>query len=230
MAYFLDYVTAGGKYFQMPSGSADIAAGQNFELEFVLRRFNVTNTRFLGRASSSGAIRFPTSTTFAVVNSANASANFTAPANYTDFVKYRVWRNDGANVNFSVDDGAPQTGAQAGGFIFNRFLADASGVSASCQCKYIKLWKDGVLTNHWENTTGTGTQMTDLVGGQPFNQMGTWPADDSEWVFYDDGGAVTGLQRHNGSTFVGVGIKRWNGSAFVDAVLKRWNGSAFVDI
>lgn len=185
MAHFLDYVTASGKYLQMPSGSADIAAGQNFELEFELKRVNATNTRFLGRASASGAVRFPTTTSLAVVNSANGSATYTAPANFTDFIHYRIWRSDGANVNVSINGDTPQTAAQSGAFIFNRFFADASGVSASAQVKFIKLSKDGVLTNHWVNTTGTGTQMPDVVGGQPFNQMGTWPANDSEWVFYD---------------------------------------------
>lgn len=205
MAYYLDYVTAGGKYLQMPSGSADIAAGQNFELEFELKRFNVTNTIILGRPSSSGSIRFPTTTSLAVINSANGTAKYTAPANFTDFIHYRIWRDDGSNVKVSINGDTPQTAAQSGGFIFSRLLADATGVSASAQVKFIKLSKDGVLTNHWENTTGTGTQMPDLVGGQPFNQIGTWPANDSEWVFYDaGGGADTSLSASGQAVASGV--------------------------
>lgn len=190
MAYYLDYVTAGGKYLQMTSGSADIAAGQNFVLEFALKRTNASNTRFLGKNGASGGFRFPTATTFGVINTANGGPSFTVPANYVDFLIYNVSRNDGANVSLSVDGDTPQTGAQSGAFSLNRLFADIAGVSASGQVKYIKLWKDGVLTNHWENTTGTGTQMTDLVGGQTFNQMGTWPAGDSEWVFYESGGGT----------------------------------------
>lgn len=190
MAYFLDFVTAGGKYLQMPSGSADVAAGQNFELEFELKRTNAANTRLLGKNGSSGGIRYPTTTTLGVINIANTGPTFTAPANFTEFIHYRVWRDDGANVNLSINGDTPQTGAQAGAFSFNRLCADIAGVSVSAQVRFVKLSKDGVLTNHWVNTTGTGTQMPDIVGGQPFNQIGTWPAGDSEWVFYEDGGGA----------------------------------------
>jgi len=57
--------------------------------------------------------------------------------------------------------------------------------------RYLKIWRSGVLTNHWVNTTGTGLVFEDIVGGNDFTLDGSWPAGDDHWVYYDDGAAVT---------------------------------------
>ena len=49
---------------------------------------------------------------------------------------------------------------------------------------YVELCSDGtgIATNRWENTTGTGTTWVDQIGTNNAAQVGTWPADNSEWV------------------------------------------------
>lgn len=44
---------------------------------------------------------------------------------------------------------------------------------------------------------GTGSTIPDSVGGLTATQNGTWPADNSEWVFYDAGGAITASAAFN---------------------------------
>ena len=45
----------------------------------------------------------------------------------------------------------------------------------------------GLATNRWENTTGTGSEWIDQIAGNNAIQMGAWPTDDSEWVYYPPG-------------------------------------------
>ena len=49
----------------------------------------------------------------------------------------------------------------------------------------------GLATNRWENTTGTGSEWIDQIAGNNAIQMGSWPTDDSEWVYYQPAGPNT---------------------------------------
>ena len=49
----------------------------------------------------------------------------------------------------------------------------------------------GLATNRWENTTGTGSEWIDQIAGNNAIQMGAWPTDDSEWVYYPPAGPNT---------------------------------------
>ena len=58
---------------------------------------------------------------------------------------------------------------------------------------YIEACTDGTgaATNRWLNTTGTGSVWVDQISGINATQEGTWPANDSEWVFYEQGADYT---------------------------------------
>ena len=190
MPFFLDYTQAAGKFLQMPATPtpfAVVAANQNFRLVISIRKVGATAI-ILGSSTNSSVVRFEQATTLNLRGTATATVVFNIDDNRTDFREIVLERTDGANVVFTVNGAQQQTAAFAEGLDFNRIFANSAGVSAgSLQLKFIRLFVAGNLAYSWENTTGTGTQMPDLVGSRPFNQMGTWPSDNSEWVFYDDG-------------------------------------------
>ena len=82
-------------------------------------------------------------------------------------------------------------------------------------------------------SNGTGTTLIDTAGGNN-GTLVNFPTDDSQWVFYDDGGEPpveeTLLKYWNGSAWVSKPLKMWNGSDWIRAPLKRWNGSAWVEV
>jgi len=69
----------------------------------------------------------------------------------------------------------------------------------------------GTLLNDWNadsaSSAGSGNILYDDVGGNNATQQGTWPGDDSEWVFYSAGGATYTLTIDAGSyTYTGSAI------------------------
>lgn len=54
----------------------------------------------------------------------------------------------------------------------------------------IQIFINDVLVRNY-TMPSTGTTVPDSVGGNVLTQRGTWPANDSEWVFYSSGGAYT---------------------------------------
>jgi hypothetical protein len=193
MPFYLNYVAAGGKYMQMPATPTPfgvVASAQNFKLTINIKCVGA-NPIVLGSTVDDSSVTFQSATTLSIKQSSGTQALYTIPSNTTDFRIFEFSRTDGANVALSIDGALIDTKPLSGGMIFNRLFASLLGVSpASAQLKYIKLEKDSVLAYNWENTTGTGTQMPDTVGARPFNQIGTWPADNSEWVEYSDGGTT----------------------------------------
>ena len=56
----------------------------------------------------------------------------------------------------------------------------------------IRQYQNGVLTGRQSaENVSSGTVLPDVVGSNSMNQAGTWPSNNSEWVFYDAGGATT---------------------------------------
>jgi len=98
--------------------------------------------------------------------------------NSTDFEIFL----DGVSVGVGSADGQNFTSDQ-----FLNF--DSSSEAFQGGCYYIEACTDGtgVATNRWLNTTGTGTVWIDQIGTNDATQVGTWPADNSEWVFYSTG-------------------------------------------
>lgn len=192
MPFYLDYVAAGGKYMQMPATPTPfgvVASAQNFKLTINIKCVGA-NPIVLGSTVDDSSFIFPSATQLQLKGSVVASsALYTITSNLTDFREIELSRTDGANVVLKINGTTVDTKPFSSGLNFNRLAASNLGVSAaSFQLKYIKLEKDGALSYNWENTTGTGTQMPDTVGARPFNQIGTWPADNSEWVSYSAGG------------------------------------------
>lgn len=79
------------------------------------------------------------------------------------------------------------------------------------------------------SSTSSGTVLPDTVNSaNNGNQVGTWPANDSEWVFYSSGGTTQRMKYWNGSAWVAKPLKYWNGSAWVEKPIKYYNGSTWV--
>jgi hypothetical protein len=80
----------------------------------------------------------------------------------------------------------------AGTINIDRFFVNKiGGYSANCSVKYCEIYISGVLTHDFRNSSGTGNSWIDQVSENHAAQLGTWPSDDSEWVYYDAGGGAT---------------------------------------
>jgi hypothetical protein len=74
----------------------------------------------------------------------------------------------------------------------------------------------------------TSTSIPDSVSGNSASQTGTWPGDDSEWIFYDAGGTSQRMKYYNGTAWVAKPLKYYNGSAWVEKPIKYHNGTSWV--
>ncbi len=74
---------------------------------------------------------------------------------------------------------------------------------------------------------GTGNALPTVQGTNYGTQVGTWPSDNTEWVFYASG-SVQRMKYHNGTSWVAKPLKYYNGSAWVEKPIKSWSGSAWV--
>ena len=90
---------------------------------------------------------------------------------------------DGVSIGINSSSGHNFTATQ-----FLNFSTRA-GDAFQGGCYYIEACTDGtgVATNRWLNTTGTGAVWVDQIGTNDATQGGSWPVDNSEWVFYSTG-------------------------------------------
>lgn len=82
---------------------------------------------------------------------------------------------------------------------------------------------------------GTGTVLPTLGSTNNATQSGSWPTDDSEWVFYDGGDeeedpVFPSIKYWNGTLWVSKPLKIWSGSAWTAPNLNRYNGSSWVAV
>ena len=114
------------------------------------------------------------------------TVGYTKPAVNTDFIlrlevtSTNVWEMFLNGVSLG-------TSTLSNNLIIGELLSLAGSGTANSfvgDMHYVEMCTDGtaVATNRWENTTGTGTTWIDQIGTNNASQVGTWPADDSEWV------------------------------------------------
>ena len=173
-----------GDYFEF-SGYANAGnSGGNYRIiGFSSGYYNIielSSSRILFRARSNSAkdteIKFDT--------------GYVQPAIGDDFI-VRLEKINSTDFEIFLDGVSVGVGSADGqNFKSDHFLNfDSSNEAFQGGCYYIEACTDGtgVATNRWLNTTGTGTVWIDQIGTNDATQVGTWPADNSEWVFYSTG-------------------------------------------
>lgn len=227
-------------YLQV-STSLSFTASDDWVFRFAVEQTSSAFFRVFGNPSAFGTRIFINSAGLLLRIETNTTdyIEFALPSGYSHATRRDfVITKSGSSYTLTIDGGAP---INATFFGTNRawaagaataFFRSGGTTMPDGRLYYFEFEKNTVVQNSFLNTTGTGTSWTDTVGGNNAAQVGTWPSNDSEWVFYSSGGstAATQIKRFDGSAFSSKTIKRWNGSAFVDVTIKRWNGSAFVDL
>lgn len=232
MAWALRYVSVGGTYISFPALS--IASGENFSIEMPVSVDATGIARVIGGSVSNTTSRVwvqqNATPNFRITNAAGTSADWNYALALSAFYVFKLVRT-GSALELFIDGVSQGTRTLSGSFSFDRFFAHATSAGVNCTIKYVDI-TSAAGSRSYINNSGTGNVWVDVVSGQNGTQVGGWPSDDSEWVFYSSGGstAATQIKLFDGTAFTNKTIKRWNGSAFVDVTLKRWNGSAFVDL
>lgn len=191
MAYYLYHVSASdtsGKYVDFPE--VNIATSQDFEFEFEAFSTNSTFFRPFGRVENlnSRCLFLTDNVTIRLTNNTGTNLNWTVPAyTRTNFNVFKFTRASNVITLYinGVASGTPIT--NNGAFVFSRFFANGASAGITGAMKYFKISIGGSLVRNYVNSTGTGSVWPDIVSAQDGNQVGPWPSDDSEWVFYSSG-------------------------------------------
>ena len=123
------------------------------------------------------------------------SSGYVQPPIDTDFV-IRAERSAAGSWEVLLNGVSLGTQSSTNNLSAEVFLDDLTSTGAKAflgGAYYIEACTDGTgaATNRWLNTTGTGSVWVDQIGGNDATQEGTWPSDDSEWVFYEEGADYT---------------------------------------
>jgi len=188
MAWYIDYTTLTNKFLETSSA---IELSGNFTIKFEAK-YPAPSFRFMGSGANNSRIELDTTARIRVTNSASTSVTLTfSGIDVTEFNEYEITRA-GSTLALSINGVSQSTITLSGTLNFNRFFRNQlSGVSANCSVKYCEITIAGTLTHEYRNTTGAGTSWIDQISGNNAAQSGTWPSDDSEWVFYGSGATYT---------------------------------------
>jgi hypothetical protein len=201
MAYYLHYTPVNGKYIEIPV--INVPSATDFSIEF--EWFNLDTDRgypLAAVSSGTSQIRIEpstTSNTVALVNSGGISYTFNFGSMVrSDFNLFKFTRT-GNSISLQINGnpiGSPVVGSGVlnATFAFTRiFIRATTTAFAESGLKFLKYTQAGVLTRHYDANAsgGTGNILPELVSSANGAQIGAWPTDNSEWTFYDDGGATT---------------------------------------
>jgi hypothetical protein len=188
MAWYLDYTSVANKILETPSL---ISLTGNFSIRFEAK-YPAPSFRFMGSSTDNSRIELDTTARIRVTNASSTSVTLAfSGVDVTEFNEYEITRT-GSTLSLSINGSAQSTTTLSGSINFNRFFRNAfANTSANCSVKYCEITIAGTLTHNYRNTTGTGDSWIDQQSANDAAQQGVWPAGNEEWVFYDDGGAVT---------------------------------------
>lgn len=157
-----------------------------------------------GVADSTNLIFFTTGTNLQI-RTAGAQRNLTLPQSAITAARVYELVGSSASNDIKVYQDGSYVGAVAGVSLFSTDVRVIypllNNTGRYGDLYYVELYNNGALTNHYLNTTGTGSVWIDQVSGNNATQTGTWPVDDSEWVFYDTGGGTAYEDTLSGASY-----------------------------
>ena len=187
MAFYLNYTSVLSKILKADS---IVSLSADFKIAFEAS-YPAPPFRMLGSSINGARIELDTTSRVRFANAAgtNVTLNFSG-VTIADFNLYEFERV-GNLLSLRINGVLQSTVALSGLVTFDWFFRNSfASTSANSAVKYVEFFQNGIKIHDYRNTTGTGSEWVDQVGGNNAVQQGAWPADDSEWVFYDDGGAV----------------------------------------
>ena len=173
----------------MRSGGAGFTG--NFELEFEVQMLG-TSFPFISQDILDGQrlLIFTNSTTLEIRRPAG-TISWTLPTAATSRSIYRIVANSGSNT-LELFQNNVSLGTRSGAdlIVVKALFGFGSNVRAF-DFYYLKLFNNGVLAHNYDPSAsnGTGTTLIDTVGGNN-GTLVNFPSDNSQWVFYEDGGVA----------------------------------------
>lgn len=218
MAYYLNYSFVDANKFitaSIPASTSNVSLPLRieWEIEFEARKngtefivastaFNTTSTLFFIRSGTDFELRSPSNSNWLV----------TTGATLTNFNIFKIRSTfDGTtatqtlHINGSLIATRNPTTAAIGEIA--SFFGLNGNSNRHGSLKYFKFTDFVTPANNRlydaNASGGTGTILPETIGGFNGNQSGTWPSDDSEWVFYSSGTAYNDTL--SGATFTSSG-------------------------
>lgn len=189
----------------------------------------ITNNNFFVGCGPSGVLYFWSNN-----SQLNSSVTPVAGSEYVVSITVSTSKVVGISVNGSsyATKSYPNLSASLYNLILSGGTTNAGGTTFRDpfvgQLRRVETWVGGSKTGDYTNTTGSGTTLVNSIGGAVATQAGTWPSDNSEWVFYSSGGGTTQrMKYYNGTSWVAKPLKYYNGSAWVEKPIKYHNGTSW---
>jgi hypothetical protein len=164
------------------------AASTTFQAFLNSTETNISNDNFFVGCNSTGVIYF--------WNNGNALNSNVTPVVGQEYV-VSITINTAKTVGIQVNGGAiftrsyPNLSASLYGQL--NVGATANGPNTVYrdpflgELRRVETWVGGVKTGDYTNNTGSGISLTNTLSTNTADQIGTWPTNDSEWVFYSSG-------------------------------------------
>ena len=187
MAYYLDESASSGSNGYVTFPDYSIANNADFSLSFKLKIIGSTGfKRIIGRlADTNSDININALNQIIVQNAAGSSITLTLDSNLVVGTLYEFTVSRVSNTVTVEVDSQSKSGTLGGSFLFNSFFRQGTFTSGG---EFGLAWFD-FGDRRYENTSGTGSTLPDIVDSQD-GTLVNFPTDDSQWVFYDDGGEV----------------------------------------
>lgn len=241
MAYYLNYTQVDANKFMtasIPASTSNVSLPLRIEWEIELEvkkngtefiiastAFNTTSTLIFVRSGTDFEIRSPGNSNWLVTTGVTTT-------NWTTFKIRSTFNGTTATQTLHVNGSlvATRTPTTAAIGEIAAFFGLNSSATRHGDFKYFKFTDFVTPANNRlydaNASGGTGTSLPETIGGFNGAQSGTWPGDNSEWVFYATG-STQRMKYHNGTAWVAKPLKYYNGSAWVEKPIKYHNGSSW---
>ncbi|MEW6499410.1 MAG: hypothetical protein AB1589_44120, partial [Cyanobacteriota bacterium] len=189
MPYALNYTTLTNKYVSFPTLS--IANGETFSIECVASIDATGAVRLIANPSGTftGRVILQQSATpnVRITTTEGVAADWNYSFVIGTYYKIRIVRTGTVGELF-INDVSQGTRTLNGSFSFSWFFAQSTTFGSSCTVRYIE-FVSNAGTRLYRNDSSTGTVWPDVNNSaNNATQQGTWPTNNSEWVFYSSGG------------------------------------------
>lgn len=191
MAYYLDINGTSGLGLALDSAITETASG-NFR---VLIDMQVTGTQAipLSNGGTAGIVFFTSPTVMEIRRPALSNDSFVIPTPATDRCVFEFIGNSASGTLETYQDGVLiRTTPTAELFNISNLVQSPNG-NRSWDLYRLQVFNlsGGLIYDYDPSATGgTGSTLPDVEGGND-GALVNFPTDNSQWVFYDDGGGVT---------------------------------------
>lgn len=201
MPYYLNNASSASAAVNIPQITIGATVGDYIEIKAVANSGNTTNTyRVFGDRLSGSFTNFVEISPTQVLLRANSGTNLVFNSGYTQpsvgsIFTLRLTKSSSTQWSALLNGSSIGTATSSGSLIVNG-IGRISNTTTECfrgGFYYVAISDNGgaSATRYYDPSgTSSGTTLFDTASGQNGTQVGTWPANDSEWVFYSSGGTA----------------------------------------